>query len=57
MSAPGSHVVLQEGHLWGRREVAIQISAVAGVQDGVRLSITRQEVQDLPPVAVDHDGG
>jgi hypothetical protein len=43
--------------LWGRRDADILISAVAGVQDGARLSATRQEVQDLPPVAADHDGG
>ncbi len=47
-----THVLLQEGHLWGRKEVAIPISAVTGVQDGIQLSITRQEVQDLPPVNV-----
>jgi sporulation protein YlmC with PRC-barrel domain len=49
-----THVLLQEGHIWGRKEVAIPIGAVAGVQDGVRLRITRQEVHDLPAVAVDH---
>lgn len=55
---PGSyhvtHVLLQEGHLWGRREVAIPIGAVTGVDDGIHLSITRQQVQDLPPVDIDH---
>jgi hypothetical protein len=49
-----THVLLQEGHLWGRREVAIPISAVASTSDGIRLSISKQEVQDLPPVDVDH---
>ena len=49
-----THVLLQEGHLWGRKEVAIPIGAVTGVDDGIRLSITKQEVQDLPPVDVDH---
>ena len=49
-----THVLLQEGHLWGRKEVAIPMSAVAGVDDGIRLSITKQQVQDLPPVDVDH---
>ena len=52
-----AHVLLQEGHLWGRKEVAIPIGAVAGVRGGVRLRITRQEVQDLPAVAVDRQGG
>ena len=49
-----THVLLQEGHLWDRKEVAIPIKAVTGVEDGIRLSITKQEVQDLPPVDLDH---
>jgi sporulation protein YlmC with PRC-barrel domain len=49
-----THVLLQEGHLWGRKEVAIPISAVTGVEDGIRLSITKQQVEDLPPVDIDH---
>lgn len=49
-----THVLLQEGHLWGRKEVAIPISAVANVEDGIQLNITKQDVQDLPPVDIDH---
>jgi hypothetical protein len=49
-----THVLLQEGHLWGRKEVAIPITAVAGTSDGIRLKIAKQQVQDLPPVDVDH---
>ena len=49
-----THVLLQEGHLWGRKEVAIPISAVTDVQDGIRLNIVKQEVQDLPSVDIDH---
>jgi sporulation protein YlmC with PRC-barrel domain len=49
-----THVLLQKGHLWGRKDVAIPIGAVTGVVDGIRLSMTKQEVQDLPPVDVDH---
>ena len=52
-----THVLLQEGHLWGRKEVAIPISAVTGVERRYRLSITKQEVQDLPPVDIDHPAG
>jgi len=47
-------VLLQEGHLWGRKEVSIPISAVTGVQDGIRLNITKQQVENLPPVDIDH---
>jgi hypothetical protein len=49
-----THVLLQEGHLWGRKEVVIPISAVASTSGGIRLTIAKQEVQDLPPVDIDH---
>ena len=52
-----THVLLQEGHLWGRKEVAIPIGAVTGVDDGIRLNITKQQVQDLPPVDIHHPNG
>jgi hypothetical protein len=51
---PGTGVVasvlLREGHWPGRRTVLIPRSAVADVTtDGFHLSITRQQVHDLPP--------
>ena len=49
-----THVLLQEGHLWGRKDVAIPISAVASTAGGIQLNIARQQVQDLPPVNIDH---
>lgn len=49
-----THVLLQEGHLWGRKEVAIPISAVTGVETGILLNLSKQEVEDLPPVAIHH---
>ena len=52
-----THVLLQEGHLWGRKEVAIPIGAVASVKDGIRLSISKREVEDLPTVDIDHPAG
>ena len=45
-----THVFLQEGHLWGRKEVVIPVSAVTAVDDGIRLNLTRQQVADLPPL-------
>jgi hypothetical protein len=48
-----THVLLDEGHLWGKKTVVIPISAVKDVSDGVRLSITKAEVGDLPPVDLD----
>jgi hypothetical protein len=44
-----THVLLQEGHLWGRKEVSIPISAVTGVDNGIRLNMTKKQVEDLPP--------
>jgi len=52
-----THVLLQEGHLWGRKEVAIPIGAVARIEDGIRLTITKKDVEDLPPVDVDDRSG
>ena len=51
-----THVLLQEGHPWGRKEVAIPIGSVTGGEAGIQLSISKQEVQDLPPVDIDHPG-
>lgn len=48
-----THVLLQEGHLWGKKEVAIPIGAVTTVDTGIRLSISKAEVADLPAVGVD----
>jgi sporulation protein YlmC with PRC-barrel domain len=45
-----THVLLREGHLWGRKEVAIPVSAVTGVDAGIRLSLTKEEVEKLPPM-------
>jgi sporulation protein YlmC with PRC-barrel domain len=52
-----SHVLLQQGHLFGRRQVAIPIGAVTGVVDSVQLNITKQQVENLPTVNTDHPSG
>jgi hypothetical protein len=51
-----THVLLREGHLWARKEVAIPFGAVAGFDGGIRLNITKQQVQDLPPAHTGHPG-
>jgi sporulation protein YlmC with PRC-barrel domain len=43
-----THVLLQEGHLWGRREVVIPASAVTKVEGGIWLSLTKEQVENLP---------
>jgi hypothetical protein len=52
-----THVLLKEGHLWGRKDVAIPIGAVTGAEAGIRLNLSKQQVEDLPSVAIDHPGG
>ena len=49
-----THVLLDEGHLWGEKRVAIPIGAVKRVDDGIRLNLKKDEVRDLPPVEFDH---
>jgi sporulation protein YlmC with PRC-barrel domain len=49
-----THVLLQEGHIWGRKEVAIPVSAIVSVDAGIRLNITKQQVEDLPPLSQAH---
>lgn len=44
-----THILLQEGHLWGRKKVAIPVSAVTSIDAGIRLSITKKQVEELPP--------
>ena len=47
-------MLLQEGHLWGHKEIAIPVSAVTRIDAGIRLNITKQQVENLPPVDIDH---
>jgi sporulation protein YlmC with PRC-barrel domain len=50
-----THVLLEEGHLWGKKAITIPIGAVADVTaDGVQLSLTKDEVRELPPVDLGH---
>lgn len=61
VTAPGSrhvtHVLLQEGHMLGSKEVAIPIGAVARLDAGIWLNITKRRVKDLPPVDPDRLDG
>jgi sporulation protein YlmC with PRC-barrel domain len=49
-----THVLLQEGHPWGRKQVTIPIGSVTRVADRIEVSLTKQQVQALPPVDIDH---
>ena len=51
-----THVLLQEGHLWGRKRVAIPMTAVEKMDDGVSVSLTKREIEALPAVDLSHSG-
>jgi sporulation protein YlmC with PRC-barrel domain len=52
-----THVLLQEGHLWGRKQVTIPISAVTRVADRIEVNLTKKQVRDLPEVDIDRPHG
>ncbi|MGH9044623.1 MAG: PRC-barrel domain-containing protein [Acidimicrobiales bacterium] len=50
-----THILLDEGHLWGQKEVAIPIGAVGSVEgDGAHLKLSKDEVRDLPALDLGH---
>jgi sporulation protein YlmC with PRC-barrel domain len=49
-----THILLDDGHLWGKKRVAIPIAAVKRVGEVIRLNLTKDDVRDLPPVDLDH---
>jgi sporulation protein YlmC with PRC-barrel domain len=52
-----THVVLERGHVWGRKEVTIPIGAVARVEsDVVHVALSKDEVGALPAVRVGRHG-
>ena len=47
-----THVLLQEGHLWGRKQVAIPIDAVEKIDEGITVNLSKHEIEALPAVGV-----
>ena len=45
-----THVLLAEGHLWGRKQVAIPIGAMTRHDQEIRVDLTKQQIEALPPV-------
>jgi sporulation protein YlmC with PRC-barrel domain len=52
-----THVLLQEGHLWDRKQVAIPIGTVTRIAERIEVNLTKQQVQDLPEVDIDRPQG
>ena len=51
-----THLILQEGHLWGKKDVALPISSIDRVADDtVYLNLDKKTVEDLPAVPVRSD--
>ena len=48
-----THVLLDEGHVWGQKRAAIPISSVIDVKPGLRIDLTKDQVRNLPPVELD----
>ena len=46
-----TQLLVKRGPVWDRSGTAIPFDKVAGFDDGIRLSLTRQQVKDLPPSA------
>jgi len=50
-----SHVVVKDGHVFTRKDVAVPIDAVETVSEqGIRLTLSKQEIEDLPQVNFRH---
>jgi sporulation protein YlmC with PRC-barrel domain len=47
-----THVLLQEGHQWGHKQVAIPIGSASRVGQEVQVDLTKQQIEDLPPVEI-----
>jgi hypothetical protein len=53
-----THLLLQGGRVWGRKEVAVPIGAVIKIGTLIiRLSLTKRQVKGLPPVDIEHPAG
>jgi hypothetical protein len=51
-----THVILQEGHVWGRKQVAIPIGVANRAAGELRVDLTMEEVEALPPVSLKSHG-
>jgi sporulation protein YlmC with PRC-barrel domain len=48
-----THLVMREGHLWGKKEVMIPLSAIGGARgDTVFLKLDRRQIETLPTFPV-----
>jgi sporulation protein YlmC with PRC-barrel domain len=48
-----THVLLEEGHVWVKKRVAIPITAVTRVDDEVQVTLSKQQIENLPDISVE----
>jgi sporulation protein YlmC with PRC-barrel domain len=52
-----SHIVMHEGHLWGKQDVLIPISHVSEIGEHfIRVELDKQQIEALPEIPVHRDG-
>jgi sporulation protein YlmC with PRC-barrel domain len=50
-----THILMREGHLWGKKEVSIPVSAASSAKGGViRLKLNKKQVENLPTIPLRH---
>jgi hypothetical protein len=47
-----THVLLAEGHLWGRKQVTIPIGTMTRRDQEIRVDLTKQQIEALPSVGL-----
>ena len=49
-----THIVLRDGHLWGKRDITVPLTEVAKIEGGtVTLKMNKKSVESLPKVRVE----
>jgi sporulation protein YlmC with PRC-barrel domain len=50
-----AHLLLDEGHRWSKKQVAIPIVAVSAIDGGMQITLTKDEVRSLPSIDSDQE--
>ena len=45
-----THVLLDEGHIWGKKRVAIPIGVVTRLDLGITVDLSKEQIEELPAV-------
>ena len=49
-----THIILREGHLWGKRDIAIEVGAIESTRDNrVTIALSKNDVAKLPKFPVE----